>query len=64
MDFNTPLGQGIEGNLEGKVLYLRIDLSRKGTVSKSGKSTVVASTNGNVGLADVKIGINVYRPKA
>ena len=51
--------------VEGKKLIIEVDLSVKGTESKSGKSDVLATTSGNVEVpgTDVKIGLNVYRKK-
>jgi len=50
--------------LEGKVLTIVVDLGRKGEVSASGKSVVIASTKGNVEVVDgVFVGLNVYRPR-
>ncbi len=44
-----------------KKLKMEIDLSGKGTVSGSGKSMVLASTRGNVKIADFNLGVNIYR---
>ncbi len=53
---------------DGK-LILTIDLSKKGNPSKSGKSMVIASTEGNVPTnshnkqaIDIRYGLNVYKP--
>ena len=59
------VGQNIEMSVEGNKLTLTIDLSQQFGVSGSGKSTIIASTGGNVsvlGNETVKIGVNVYRP--
>lgn len=57
------LGPNIAVELEGSILTLRIDLSRTIAPSKSGKSVLVASTNGSATLPDgTKVGLNVYRP--
>jgi len=48
---------------KGNVLTITIDLSKKGTPSSSGKSLVVASTEGNQpieGEGGFVIGLNVY----
>jgi hypothetical protein len=56
------IGANVEGTIEANVLVLRIDLSKELGPSKSGKSTLVASTNGNFTLPDgTKIGVNAYR---
>jgi hypothetical protein len=46
-------------------LNIEIDLKKKGTLSKSGKSLVVASTLGNVQVPDTefKLGLNCYTAK-
>lgn len=47
-------------------LLIDIDLREHGEVSKSGKSILIASTEGNRDVPDapgVKIGMNVYKPK-
>ena len=49
---------------KGNILTIEVDLSKKGTVSASGKSLVIGSTNGNVpvpGKEDVIVGLNVYK---
>ena len=53
----------IEMNVSSNKLTIVIDLTRKGTVSKSGKSSVIASTHGNqtVSGTDFKLGLNLYK---
>jgi hypothetical protein len=49
--------------VEGTKLILTVDLSKNLGKSKSGKTTVIGSTQGNVsvpGKEDVKVGLNVY----
>ncbi len=55
-------GEGYTARVEGKKLIIEIDLDRQGTLSKSGKSRVIASSRGNQSIGDVKLGLNVYRP--
>lgn len=45
---------------DGK-LIITIDLTKNFGKSKSGKTTIIASTDGNVSVADVKVGLNVYK---
>ena len=55
--------KNIEMNVAGDVLTIKVDLSRTFGKSGSGKSTIIASTEGNVsvpGKEEVKIGLNVY----
>lgn len=50
----------------GDHLLIDVDLQEHGDVSKSGKSIIIASTEGNkdvAGAPGVKIGMNVYKPK-
>ena len=50
---------------EGKELVIKIDLSKEFGASKSGKTTIIASTEGNVPYNDgeqvVFVGLNVYK---
>lgn len=46
-------------------LLIDVDLAQAGEPSKSGKSIIIASSEGNKDVPDapgVKIGLNVYRP--
>jgi hypothetical protein len=55
--------KNVDMKIEGNVLVVRVDLTRNFGKSKSGKSTIVASTDGNVSLPgkpEVKIGLNLY----
>lgn len=48
----------------GSILTVTIDMNQEFGKSGSGKSIVIASTEGNrtvPGTSDVKIGLNVYR---
>jgi len=49
----------------GTKLTIEVDLAKTFGDSKSGKSVVIATTGGNVSLADGvhKIGVNVYKDK-
>jgi hypothetical protein len=55
--------KNIEMAVEGDILIIKIDLARNFGPSRSGKTVIVASTEGNVSVPDrdEKIGINVYR---
>ena len=55
--------KNIEMNVNGDVLTIKVDLSKTFGKSSSGKSTIIASTEGNIsvpGREEVKIGLNVY----
>ncbi len=52
--------------LEGNIFTIRVDLSKEFGPSSSGKTIIVASTEGNQpvpGKEDVKIGLNIYKKK-
>lgn len=56
--------KNIEMKTEKGILTIRIDLAKTFGPSKSGKTTIVASTEGNQpvpGDHNVKIGINAYK---
>ena len=55
--------KNIEMTTNGDILTIRVDLSQRFGKSSSGKSTIVASTEGNQavpGREEIKIGLNVY----
>ena len=55
--------KNIEMSTEGNILTIKIDLSQRFGKSSIGKSTIVASTEGNQsvpGHEEIKIGLNVY----
>ena len=55
----------IEVKVEGNILTLKVDLSRSGKTSASGKSRTIATSAGNQTIPDskgAKFGLNVYRP--
>ena len=55
--------KNIELTVEGEILIIKVDLSKNFGPSKSGKTIIVASTEGNVSVPerDEKIGLNIYR---
>lgn len=57
--------QNVEINYDkkSKSLVITIDLKKKGTPSKSGKSLVLASTQGNQDIGNgIRLGLNCYKP--
>lgn len=49
---------------DGKTLTITVDLSVTGSPSASGKTQVLATSRGNQTVAgDIKLGINVYKPR-
>jgi len=58
--------KNVEMTLEGNTLTIKVDLSREFGPSASGKTIIIATTEGNVsipGSEDKKIGLNIYRKK-
>ena len=51
--------------VEGHILTIKVDLSKEFGPSSSGKTIIIASTEGNVSVPDreEKVGLNVYRKK-
>lgn len=52
--------------VEGKKLHIVADLDHPGSRSSSGKTTILASTQGNakvtvLGIGEVSVGLNVFR---
>ena len=58
--------KNVEMKLEGDILTIKVDVTKEFGPSASGKTTIIASTEGNISIPekdDVKIGLNVYRKK-
>jgi hypothetical protein len=58
--------ENVQMHVEGTTLLIAIDLSHTLGLSSTGKSEIVATTGGNVGVPgreEVKVGLNVYRPR-
>lgn len=57
--------KNVEMSVEGFVLTIRVDLSKEFGPSSTGKTIIIASTEGNVTIPNrqEKVGINVYRKK-
>jgi hypothetical protein len=51
--------------VEGMLLTIKVDLSKEFGPSASGKTIIIASTEGNVTIPhrEEKVGLNVYRKK-
>lgn len=55
--------KNLDMKVTGKILTIRIDLGQTHGLSASGKSTIIASSEGNVsvpGHEAIKLGVNVY----
>ena len=58
--------KNVEMLIDGNILTIKVDLSKEFGPSTSGKSIVIASSEGNKsvhGKEAVKIGLNVYKAK-
>jgi len=58
------MAKNIEIKVEGEILKIEIDLAKDFGKSKSGKTLVVASSEGNIPVPDhpnMRLGINVYK---
>jgi hypothetical protein len=57
--------KNVEMTVKGNMLTIAVDLSKEFGPSASGKTIIIASTEGNVTIPgrEEKIGLNVYRKK-
>ncbi|MFY4730583.1 hypothetical protein [Nitrospira sp. BLG_2] len=57
--------KNVEMSIEGSVLTIRVDLSKEFGPSSTGKTIIIASTEGNVTIPNrqEKVGLNIYRKK-
>ncbi len=58
------MAKNVTMRIEGKKLIIEVELDQDFGPSKSGKTRIIASTEGNIsapGDEDIKIGLNVYR---
>ena len=57
--------KNVDLKVEGNILTIKVDLTKEFGPSASGKTIIIASTEGNVAVPDrdEMIGLNVYRKK-
>lgn len=58
--------KNVEMSVDGNILTIKVDLTKEFGPSSSGKTIIVASTEGNQsvpGKEAIKIGLNVYKKK-
>ena len=58
--------KNIELKVEGNILTITVDLTKEFGPSSSGKTIIIASTEGNMSVPgddDKKIGLNIYKYK-
>jgi len=59
--------KNVEMTVEGDILTIKVDLAKEFGPSASGKTIIIASTEGNVSIPDrseAKVGLNVYKKRA
>ena len=57
--------KNVQMSVAGDILTITVDLTKEFGPSSSGKTIIIASTEGNVTIPDreEKVGLNVYRKK-
>jgi hypothetical protein len=58
--------KNVEMKMEDNILIIKVDLTKEFGPSASGKTIIIASTEGNISIPDkenIKIGLNVYKKK-
>jgi len=58
--------KNVEMKAEGNILTITVDITKEFGPSSSGKTIIIASTEGNVsieGHEEIKVGLNVYKKK-
>jgi hypothetical protein len=57
--------KNVDMKVDGNILTIKVDLSKEFGPSSSGKTTIIASTEGNIPVPDreEKVGLNVYKKK-
>lgn len=57
--------KNVDMSVEGNILTIKVDLSKEFGPSSSGKTTIIATTEGNVTVPgrEEKIGLNIYKKK-
>jgi hypothetical protein len=55
--------KNVEMTVAGNILTIKVDLTKEFGPSASGKTTIIASTEGNITIPEreEKVGLNVYR---
>lgn len=58
--------KNVEMKVEGDMMTITVDLSKDFGPSSSGKTTIIATTEGNVTIPgrDEKVGLNIYKKKS
>ena len=59
--------KNVEMTVDGNILTIKVDLTKDFGPSSSGKTIIIASTEGNVSIPEheeKKVGLNVYKKKS
>ena len=58
--------KNVELQVDGTILTVKVDLSKEFGPSTSGKTTIVATTEGNITIPgrEEKMGLNIYKKKS
>lgn len=58
--------KNVDVSVTGNMLTITVDLSKELGPSSSGKTTIIATTEGNVSIPgrEEKLGVNVYKKKS
>jgi ABC-type molybdate transport system ATPase subunit len=58
--------KNVEMKMEDNILMIKVDLTKEFGPSASGKTIIIATTEGNISIPDkenIKIGLNIYKKK-
>jgi hypothetical protein len=58
--------KNVEMKMEDNILIIKVDLTKEFGPSASGKTIIIASTEGNISIPDkenIKVGLNIYKKK-
>ena len=57
--------KNVDMKVEGNILTIKVDLTKEYGPSSSGKTIIIATTEGNISIPEreEKVGLNVYRKK-
>lgn len=56
--------KNVEMSVEGKILTVKVDLTKEFGLSSSGKTIIIASSEGNAAIPEtdgIIIGLNIYK---
>ena len=58
--------KNVEMKMEDNIMIIKVDLTKDFGPSASGKTIIIATTEGNISIPDkenIKIGLNIYKKK-